>query len=116
MIFKSITLFNASSSLNSANATPVIRFRSVSVSGFQRPIWRAISVAVPGVSPVTILMPIPADWHLATAAGTSGRIGSEMATTPKKFRSLAETSSVQSFGSFSPTILNANPSVRIAIF
>ena len=25
---------------------------------------------------------IPADWHLATAAGTSGRIGSEMATTP----------------------------------
>ena len=88
----------------------------MSVSGFHSPIWRAISVAVPGVSPVTILIPIPADWHLATAAGTSGRIGSEMATTPKKFKSLAETSSVQSFGSFSPTILKAKPRVRIAMF
>ena len=115
IIFKSITLSNASSSLNSAKATPVMRLRSVS-SGFHSPIWRAISVAVPGVSPVTILIPIPADWHLATAAGTSGRIGSEMATTPRKLRLFSETSATQSSGSLSSTKRNAKPSVRIAIF
>ena len=70
MIFKSVTRSSASSSLSSAKATPVMRLRSVS-SGFHSPIWRAISVAVPGVSPVTILILMPADWHFATAAGTS---------------------------------------------
>lgn len=34
----------------------------------------------------------------ATAAGTSGRIGSEMATTPKKFRSFSATNATQSSG------------------
>jgi len=70
IIFRSITRSSASSSASSAKAAPVIRLRSVS-SGFHRPIWRAISVAVPGVSPVTILISIPADWHFNTAAGTS---------------------------------------------
>ena len=115
IIFKSITRSKASSSVRSANAVPVIRLRSVS-SGFQSPICRAISVAVPGVSPVTILTSMPADWHFATAAGTSGRIGSEMATTPKKFRSFSATNATQSSGAWSSTILKAKPKVRIAIF
>ena len=115
IIFKSITRSNASSSVNSANAAPVMRFFSV-FSGFHRPIWRAISVAVPGVSPVTIFTPIPADWHLATAAGTSGRIGSLMATTPRNDKSFSATNDTQSDASASSTILNAKPSVRMAIF
>ena len=105
IIFKSNTLSRASSSVNSAKAAPVIRFRSVS-SSFHKPICRAISVAVPGVSPVTILTPMPADWHFATAAGTSGRIGSLIATTPRKDRSFPATKATQSsFAVSSSTIL-----------
>ena len=44
-------------------------FRSPSAASFHSPIWRAISRAVAGVSPVTILMPIPASRQRATAAG-----------------------------------------------
>ena len=43
----------SSASLIAANSTPVIWLRSVQVSSHKR-IWRAISLAVPGVSPVTI--------------------------------------------------------------
>ena len=98
--FRSSTRSRASSSLNAANSTPVIRLRSVS-SGSQRPIWRAISVAVPGVSPVTIFTPIPADWHFFTASGTSGRIGSLIAKIPKKVIPPSPTSSAQSSEAFS---------------
>ena len=98
--FKSSTRSKASSSLNAANSIPVMRFRSVS-SGFHSPIWRAISVAVPGVSPVTIFTPIPADWHFCTASGTSGRIGSLIATIPRKIIFPSLTSSAQSLPEFS---------------
>ena len=95
--FRSSTRSSASSSLSAANSAPVMRLRSVS-SGVQSPIWRAISVAVPGVSPVTILTAIPADWHCRTASGTSGRIGSLMAKMPRKVSPPAATSSAQSVG------------------
>ena len=93
--FRSSTRSSASSSLKAANSTPVIRLRSES-SGFHNPIWRAISVAVPGVSPVTIFTPIPADWHLPTASGTSGRMGSLMAKIPRKVIPPSSTNSEQS--------------------
>ena len=82
MIFRLSTRSNASSSVKASKPGPVIQLRSVS-SGFQIPIWRPISLAVPGVSPVTILMSMPASRQLCTAAGTSARTGSEMATIPK---------------------------------
>ena len=58
-------------------------FLSVSL-GVHNPTCFAISFAVPGVSPVTIFTLIPASIHSLTAAGTSLRTGSEMATIPKK--------------------------------
>ena len=70
-----------SSSLAASNSTPVMRLRSVSSASFHSPIWRAISVAVAAVSPVTILTAMPADMHSATAAGTSSRTGSAIAAT-----------------------------------
>ena len=51
-----------------------------------KPIWRPISFAVPGVSPVTILTAIPAFIHSSTAAGTSSRTGSEIATIPQNVK------------------------------
>lgn len=44
------------------------------------PIWRAISRAVRALSPVTIFTSMPARRQSATAAGTSARTGSLMAT------------------------------------
>ena len=70
---------SSSSSLAASNSTPVMRLRSVSSASFHSPIWRAISVAVAAVSPVTILTAMPADMHSATAAGTSSRTGSAIA-------------------------------------
>ena len=102
--FRSSTRSRASSSLNAANSVPVMRFRSVSV-GCQRPICRAISVAVPGVSPVTIFTLMPADWHFFTASGTSGRIGSLMAKMPRNVMPPSATSSEQSVEAFSSTYL-----------
>ena len=87
MIFKSSTRSKASLSVNCANSTPVITFRSVSFS-VHRPICLPISFAVPGVSPVTIFTCIPASKQRFTASGTSGRIGSEIATIPRKVNSV----------------------------
>ena len=63
MIFKSKTRSKASWSLSASNAGPVIMFRSVSFA-FHVPICRPISLAVPGVSPVTIFTSIPASKQL----------------------------------------------------
>ena len=82
MIFKSSTRSSASSSVKASKPGPVMMLRSVSPV-FQVPICRPISLAVPGVSPVTILMSMPASRQLWTAAGTSARTGSEIATIPK---------------------------------
>ena len=86
MIFKSKTRSSASSSVNASKPGPVMMLRSVSLS-VHVPICRPISFAVPGVSPVTILTSIPARRQLCTAAGTSARTGSEMATIPKYIKS-----------------------------
>ena len=69
-------------------------FSSLS-SGFHVPICLAISLAVPGVSPVTIFTSIPAFKHSATASGTSVRTGSEIATIPKKVRPLSTNSCME---------------------
>ena len=84
MIFSSCTRPSSSSSLIAANSVPVMWLRSVSRASFHRPIWRAISRAVAGVSPVTILTSIPAFRQRPTASGTSSRTGSEIAATPAK--------------------------------
>ena len=83
MIFNDCTRSSSSSSLSAANSEPVMWLRSVS-SAVHRPICRPISLAVAGVSPVTIFTSMPADKHSATAAGTSSRTGSEMAAIPMK--------------------------------
>ncbi|CUP56929.1 Uncharacterised protein [Segatella copri] len=90
IIFKSKTLVSNSSSERAANSGPVIIFLSPSFA-VHRPIWRPISLAVPGVSPVTIFTLIPAFIHSATAAGTSSRTGSLIATTPIKVKLSATT-------------------------
>ena len=82
MIFRSITRSSSSASGVCSNSTPVIRRSGVS-SSVHRPIWRPISRAVPGVSPVTILMRMPASMQSFTAWGTSSRTGSEMAAMPR---------------------------------
>ena len=46
-----------------------MRLRSVSSASFHSPIWRAISVAVAAVSPVTILTAMPADMHSRYGGG-----------------------------------------------
>ena len=66
-------------SSRASNSGPVM------IVGLSKPIWRAISLAVAGVSPVTILIRIPARIHSSIAAGTSSRTGSEIAVTPKNF-------------------------------
>ena len=81
IIFRACTRSSSSSSLIAANSTPVISFREESVSSCHKPMRRAISRAVAGVSPVTILMSIPAFIQRATAAGTSSRTGSAIAAT-----------------------------------
>ena len=82
MILRSITRSSNSPSGVRSNSTPVIRRSGVSAS-VHRPIWRPISRAVPGVSPVTILMLIPASMQSFTAWGTSSLTGSEMAVMPR---------------------------------
>ena len=84
IILSSPTRSSSSSSLMAANSVPVMWLCSPSTASFHRPIWRAISRAVAGVSPVTILMAMPAPRQRATAAGTSSRTGSEMAATAAK--------------------------------
>ena len=111
MIFSSCTRSSSSSSLMAANSVPVMWFRSPSAASFHSPIWRAISRAVAGVSPVTILMPIPASRQRATAAGTSSRTGSEMAATAAKCSPPALTASRQSSDAVSA---HATASVRMA--
>ncbi|CAK7066846.1 MAG: hypothetical protein MEEGG_02950 [Eggerthella lenta] len=111
MIFSSCTRSNSSSSLRAAKSVPVIWLRSPSSASFHSPIWRAISRAVAGVSPVTILMPIPAPRQRPTAAGTSSRTGSEMAATAAKCRPPALTASRQSSDAVSA---HATASVRMA--
>ena len=84
IIFKSRMRSWRSASDNAANSGPVMMLRSVSSVSFQRPIWRAISFAVPDVSPVTIFTLIPASTHSLTAEGTSSLTGSAMAAIPMK--------------------------------
>ena len=81
--FKSGIRSNKVLSSRAANSEPVIILRSPS-SGVHNEIWRAISRAVAGVSPVTIFTFIPAFKQSETAAGTSLRTGSAMAVIPKK--------------------------------
>ena len=83
IIFKSSTRCFSSSLVSASSSGPVIMFRSVSF-GVHNPTCLPISFAVPGVSPVTIFTLIPAFIHSFTAAGTSLRTGSEMATIPRK--------------------------------
>ena len=78
MTFRLLTLLRSSSSLSSDNSGPVIThglpascLSSSVLSVSIIPTSRAISIAVPMVSPVTILMSIPALRHSSTAAGTS---------------------------------------------
>ena len=116
MIFKSITLLRSSSSLSAANSGPVICWRSPSV-GCQRPICRPISRAVPGVSPVTILIAMPASRHSLTAAGTSLRTGSAMATMPMNVSPSATTRPSRMTEPLSEgSSWQAKPSVRMAWF
>mmetsp|Transcript_19779 Transcript_19779/g.74782 ORF Transcript_19779/g.74782 Transcript_19779/m.74782 type:complete len:267 (-) Transcript_19779:1608-2408(-) len=51
----------------------------------------AMALAVTVLSPVTIRTFTPADWHLPTASGTSGRTGSMMPTIPIRVRSSSTT-------------------------
>ena len=81
--FKSGIRSNKVLSSRAANSGPIIILRSPS-SGVHNEIWRAISRAVAGVSPVTIFTFIPAFKQSETAAGTSLRTGSAMAVIPKK--------------------------------
>ena len=87
--------------------------RSVSCASSHRPICRAISRAVAGVSPVTILTPIPAFRHCRTAAGTSSRTGSRMAATAEKRNPPAATAPRHSEACVSA---HATASVRMAWF
>ena len=113
MIFRSITRRASSSSERAANSGPVMISLSPSC-GVQRPIWRPISLAVPGVSPVTILIKMPAFIHFSTAAGTSALTGSLIATMPWKVRPFATT--LPSAMASSPSLSGneAKPSVRMA--
>ena len=103
----------ASLSSRAAKSGPVIMLLSLSVLSFHSPICRPISFAVPGVSPVTILILIPASMLSFTAAGTSARTGSEIATMPINVR-LSALSESPSTALPSPTSWYANPRVRIA--
>ena len=67
IIFSACTRAMASSSVREANSGPVMIFSAASEVSSHRPIWRAISRAVAGVSPVTIFTAIPALRHSATA-------------------------------------------------
>ena len=82
----------------------------------QMPIWRAISIAVADVSPVTIFTCIPALTHWPTAPGTSGRIGSLMAVTAWKVSFLPPASALMSGCSPSASVRQAKASVRMAWF
>ena len=122
MIFRLFTRLESSSSLRASNSEPVITQLSQSFS-VHSPTCRPISFAVPGVSPVTILTSIPASRHSRTAAGTSLRTGSEMATIPWKVnpfpvclmvsRRVGITPSCKLSSSMS---IQAKPNVRIAWF
>ena len=83
MIFMSCMQETSSSSVSAAKSGPVMMLRSESDS-FQSPACLPISRAVAGVSPVTILMSMPASIHSRIASGTSGRTGSLIATMPRK--------------------------------
>ena len=72
---------NSSASFIAANSAPVMWLISLQLSS-QSLIWRAISLAVPGVSPVTIFTCMPACIHSSIAAGTSARTGSAIAVMP----------------------------------
>ena len=102
-----------SSSVSFANSGPVIILASVSWS-VHKPICLAISMAVPIVSPVTILTRIPALTQSSTAIGTSSRTGSLIATTPMNVKFLATTLLSTITSSLFSTIWYANPNVRIA--
>ena len=84
----------ASSSERASQSLPVIWLTSLESVPNHKPSWRPISIAVPGVSPVTILTSIPADIQFLTASATSWRIGSAIATTPNKIKFSATRSSV----------------------
>ena len=75
----------ASSSGSAANSSPRIRCESFSFS-VHKPTCRPISLAVPGVSPVTILICMPASMQVPMACGTSSRTGSLIATMPIKVK------------------------------
>ena len=81
MILRRVSRALASSSVRASNSAPVMISSSVELSS-QRPICRAISLAVPEVSPVMIFTPIPASRHCWIASGTSLRTGSMMPKIP----------------------------------
>ena len=81
MIFRLFTRSDSSLSLRASNSGPVMTHRSQSFS-VHIPTCLPISLAVPGVSPVTIFTSIPAFKHSRTASGTSLRTGSAIATIP----------------------------------
>ena len=80
-IFSRDTRSSSSSSEREANWLPV-RISSSEESSSQSPICRAISLAVPEVSPVMILTVIPALWQRSMASGTSRRTGSMIPKIP----------------------------------
>ena len=123
MILRSSTHACSSSSVSEANSRPVMTALSPSASD-QRPTCRPISLAVPGVSPVTIFTSIPASIHSFTAAGTSLRTGSDMATIPRKVNATSMDvfpcmiagmmPAFRSSAFSSGMTIQANPSVRMA--
>ena len=103
---------SASSSERAWNFAPVISASSSGApSASRRLLWRAISLAVSGLSPVTILTVIPASRHSSSAPGTSGRTGSAIAANPSQRRSCATLWTSRE--SMSGSSRYANPRVRM---
>ena len=114
IILRSLTLLLSSPSDSSPRFGPVMMFASLSPC-FHNPIWRPISRAVPGVSPVTIFTLMPASIQCLIASGTSSRTGSEMAQIPKNSRLFATRPSFSIADSPGDSSLQAKPRVRIAL-
>ena len=85
MIFRWSTRCSSSSFESAAKVRPSM-ISSSGVSWCQMPICRPISRAVAILSPVTILMSMPAWTHSSMAAFTSSLTGSSIPTTPMKQR------------------------------
>ena len=113
IIFISSTLSRSSSWVSAANSGPVMILRSVSVRSSHSPVCLPISLAVPGVSPVTIFTFIPASSTSCTASGTSSLTGSDIAVMPRNVSGAVTFPSVMPV-SLAGSSLHANPRVRMA--